>query len=232
MVRLRAFGTYDFRIVDVPRFLKEVAGTDHHFRLDEFADTMRSRIVSVFSRRAREREDSRARRRLPLRRAGRGAAAARSTRCSREKYGLEMTAFVVENVSVPPEVEQAIDKRSSHGGGRQPERLRQVPDGAGARPGRQRRRRHGRGARDRHGDGAADDEPARRHRSAGDARRAGARAGGGAGAPELFTPAQVAQQLGVAESDVLASLESGDLKGRRIGTQWRITRAALDAFLQ
>src|SRR5712672_4106020 len=49
IVRLRAFGTYDFHIVDVPRFLKEVAGTDDHFRLEEFADVMRSRIVSVLS---------------------------------------------------------------------------------------------------------------------------------------------------------------------------------------
>ena len=49
IVRLRAYGTFDFRIVDVKKFLKEVAGTDDHFRLDEFADTMRSRIVSVFS---------------------------------------------------------------------------------------------------------------------------------------------------------------------------------------
>ncbi|MEO6565401.1 MAG: SPFH domain-containing protein, partial [Casimicrobiaceae bacterium] len=32
IVRLRAFGTYDFRIVDVKKFLKEVAGTDNHFR--------------------------------------------------------------------------------------------------------------------------------------------------------------------------------------------------------
>ena len=38
IVRVRAFGTYDFRIVDPPKFLKEVAGTDNHFRLDEFAD--------------------------------------------------------------------------------------------------------------------------------------------------------------------------------------------------
>ena len=49
VVRLRAFGTYDFRIVDVPTFLREVAGTDRDFRLDEFADTMRSRIVSLFT---------------------------------------------------------------------------------------------------------------------------------------------------------------------------------------
>src|ERR1043166_1461011 len=49
IVRARAFGTYDFHVVDVKLFLKEVAGTDDHFRLDEFSDTMRSRIVSVFS---------------------------------------------------------------------------------------------------------------------------------------------------------------------------------------
>src|SRR5206468_11860244 len=30
-----------------------------------------------------------------------------------EKYGLEMASFILENVSVPPEVEQAIDKRAS-----------------------------------------------------------------------------------------------------------------------
>src|SRR4029079_678029 len=48
IVRVRAFGTYDFHIVETAKFLKEVAGTDQHFRLDEFADVMRSRLVSVF----------------------------------------------------------------------------------------------------------------------------------------------------------------------------------------
>ena len=41
IVRVRAFGTYDFRISDPKRFSR-VAGTDQHFRLEEFADTMRS----------------------------------------------------------------------------------------------------------------------------------------------------------------------------------------------
>src|SRR5574342_146003 len=49
IVRARAYGIYDFKVVDVKTFLREVAGTDHQFRLDEFADTMRSRIVSVFT---------------------------------------------------------------------------------------------------------------------------------------------------------------------------------------
>jgi len=112
IVRLRAFGTYDFRIVDVKKFLKEVAGTDTHFRLDEFHDTMRSRIVSVFSDAlasakipaldVASRYGELGEALLPLINPALGA-----------KYGLEMTAFVVENVSVPPEVEAAIDKRSS-----------------------------------------------------------------------------------------------------------------------
>ena len=52
-----------------------------------------------------------------------------------------------------------------------------------------------------------------------------------AAAPDLFTPAQVAQRLGVSETDVLASLDSGDIKGKKIGTAWRITKTALDEFL-
>ena len=112
VVRLRAFGSYDFRIVDAPKFLREVAGTDQNFRLDEFADTMRSRIVSVFTE--------------ALARAGVPAldVAQRYTELGeallpivnpaiRDKYGLEITTFLIESVSVPPELEQAIDKRSS-----------------------------------------------------------------------------------------------------------------------
>jgi excisionase family DNA binding protein len=45
-------------------------------------------------------------------------------------------------------------------------------------------------------------------------------------------PADAAKALGVAEADVIASLEAGDLKGKRIGTQWRITKTALADFLK
>ena len=112
IVRVRAFGTYDFKIVDPKTFLREVAGSDHNFRLDEFADTMRSRIVSIFT-------DAIATAKIPVL-----DVASRYTELGDAllplinpaivaKYGLEITSFIVENVSVPPEVEQAIDKRSS-----------------------------------------------------------------------------------------------------------------------
>ena len=48
---------------------------------------------------------------------------------------------------------------------------------------------------------------------------------------DILTPAQVAQTLGVTEQDVIASIDAGDLKGKKIGTQYRITKAALDEFL-
>jgi len=48
---------------------------------------------------------------------------------------------------------------------------------------------------------------------------------------DVLTPAQVAEALGVTEADVIASLEAGDLKGRKIGSQYRVTKAALDEFL-
>jgi excisionase family DNA binding protein len=59
----------------------------------------------------------------------------------------------------------------------------------------------------------------------------GAAAAAAGGVPDLLGPAQAAQMLGVSEADVIASLEAGDLKGKKIGSAWRITRAALDAFL-
>jgi excisionase family DNA binding protein len=50
--------------------------------------------------------------------------------------------------------------------------------------------------------------------------------------PELLAPADAAKALGVGEADILAALGDGSLKGKKIGTQWRITRAALEDFLR
>jgi excisionase family DNA binding protein len=232
IVRLRAYGTYDFRVADVKKFLKEVAGTDDHFRLDEFNDTMRSRIVSVFS-------DALATAKVPAL-----DVAARYSELGDallpvinpilgEKYGLAMTAFVVENVSVPPEVEQAIDKRSSmaavgnlndyvkfqmaqgmeKGGGGAGGMAAEMAVGM-AMAQQMMNQSGGLMAQATKGVAAAPPAPAP-----------------SAAAPEVLTPAQVGAVLGVSEADVISSLEAGDLKGRKIGTQWRVTRTAVDAFL-
>jgi membrane protease subunit (stomatin/prohibitin family) len=53
-----------------------------------------------------------------------------------------------------------------------------------------------------------------------------------AGLPKLYSPADIAQTLGVTEADVITSLEAGELKGKKIGSAWRITQGALDDFLR
>jgi excisionase family DNA binding protein len=232
IVRVRAYGTFDFRVVDTKLFLKEVAGTDHQFRLDEFADTMRSRVVSVFS-------DALASAKVPVL-----DVAARYSELGEAllpainpvmggKYGLEIPSFIVENVSLPPEVEQAIDKRSSMAavgnlndyvkfqmaesmtageGGGMANTAAQL--GAGLAMGQQMMAAMGTG------------------QTTPSAAPASVPAGGGAGLPELLSPADAAGALGVAEADVMAALTDGSLKGKRIGSAWRITRTALEEFLK
>ncbi len=58
----------------------------------------------------------------------------------------------------------------------------------------------------------------------------GAPAGGGT--PDVMTPAEAAQVLRVSEEDVMAAIQSGDLKARKIGTAYRISKDALDTFLK
>jgi excisionase family DNA binding protein len=49
--------------------------------------------------------------------------------------------------------------------------------------------------------------------------------------PDLLSPADAAKALGVSEADVMSVIESGELAAKKIGSAWRIRRAALDDFL-
>ena len=51
------------------------------------------------------------------------------------------------------------------------------------------------------------------------------------GTPDVMTPAQAAVIVQVSEADIVAAIEAGDLKARKIGTSYRISKAALDEFL-
>jgi membrane protease subunit (stomatin/prohibitin family) len=230
IVRVRAFGTYDFRIVEPPKFLKEVAGTDNHFRLDEFADVMRSRLVSVFS-------DALATAKVPVldvatRYSELGEALLPLINPAlKEKYGLEMASFIVENVSVPAEVEAAIDKRSSMAAvGNLNDfvkyQMAQGLEKGGAGVG-------GIGAEMAVGMSIANQMLNQPGGIAAQATApAGAAAAAASGIPETLGPADAAKILGVSEADVVSSLEGGDLKGKKIGSQWRITKTAIADFLK
>ena len=54
----------------------------------------------------------------------------------------------------------------------------------------------------------------------------------GGGMPAVMTPAEAANVLRVSEEDVVAAIEAGDLKARKMGNAYRISRSALEEFLQ
>jgi excisionase family DNA binding protein len=227
IVRARAFGTYDFKITDVKVFLREVAGSDHNFRLDEFADTMRSRIVSIFT-------DALATAKVPVL-----DVAARYTELGEallplinpavsSKYGLELSSFIVENVSVPPEVEQAIDKRSSMAAIGNLNDFVKYQMGKGFEQGGGAAGAAGTAAELAVGFGIA--QQMMQQGFAGGAATPTV-APTAASMPDLLGPADAAKVLGVGEPDVVAILESGELKGKKIGSVWRIRRAAIDEYL-
>ena len=145
------------------------------------------------------------------------------------KYGIEITSFIVENVSVPPEVEQAIDKRSSMAAIGNLNEFVKYQMGKGFESGGGSAGAAGTAAELAVGFGIA--QQMMRDGFAGGQATPTVGAPSGASLPELLSPAEAAQARGVSEADVLAVLDAGDLKGKWIGAAWRIPRAALTDYM-
>lgn len=56
-------------------------------------------------------------------------------------------------------------------------------------------------------------------------------AAAGASMPDVMTPSEAAAVLRVSEEDVVAAIEAGDLRARKLGNAYRISKAALEEFL-
>ena len=112
-VRLRAFGTYAMRVVDAGALVKEIAGTNGRLTVDGLTAQVRNLIVSRFS-------ESLGESRIPAldlaaNYSELGGSIAGHMRPAVAQYGIELTALLIENISLPPEVEQALDSRTKMG---------------------------------------------------------------------------------------------------------------------
>ncbi len=113
VVRLRAFGAYSMRVADPREFIKEVAGTNAHFQTEDIDAQLKRAIVSEFSDAIGEMKIPA----LDLAAQYKELGEAIRTKINEDfrTYGLEVTKFYIENISLPEEVERALDKRSSMG---------------------------------------------------------------------------------------------------------------------
>lgn len=112
-VRLRAFGTYGIRVTDPAAFMRQVVGTDGCFTTDEIEGQLRSMIVSSFSGMLAKSKIAALDLASNYRTMGDSSREAMNPDI--QSYGLTITAFVIENISLPPEVEKMLDIRSQMG---------------------------------------------------------------------------------------------------------------------
>jgi membrane protease subunit (stomatin/prohibitin family) len=113
MVRLRAFGIYSIRVADPQAFIKEIAGTNARFMTEDIEGQLKRTLVSGFSDALGESKIA------ALDLASNYDELSKFTRTKLNEefrtFGLELTKFVIENISLPQEVEAAMDKRTSMG---------------------------------------------------------------------------------------------------------------------
>ena len=111
--RIRAYGTYSVRVTDPAKFLVEIVGTDGEFTMDEISFQIRNIIVQAFSRVI-------AGAGIPVldmaaNTADLGKIVATEISGIVAEYGLSIPEFYIENISLPPAVEEVLDKRTSMG---------------------------------------------------------------------------------------------------------------------
>jgi membrane protease subunit (stomatin/prohibitin family) len=112
-VRLRAFGTYVMKVNDPAVLIRQIVGTDGHFTVDEIVNQLRNLIVSRFAEIAGQSK-------IPVLDMAANYSELGDFLTKRiapefQSYGLELTKLLVENISLPPAVEEALDKRTSMG---------------------------------------------------------------------------------------------------------------------
>lgn len=112
-VRLRAFGTYVVKVSEPVKFIKEIVGTGGLFTTEEVSEQLKNLIVTRFS-------DMLAESKIPvldLAASYNELSTFLTGKIAPEflEYGIEVTKLLVENISLPPEVEEALDKKSSMG---------------------------------------------------------------------------------------------------------------------
>lgn len=113
MVRLRAFGIYSYRITDPKLFYSEVSGTRETYTVDDLEQQLRNQVVATMSSALGSSQ-------VPfLDMAANQGLMADTIKAALEpvfaRYGVALDSFAVENISLPEELQKAIDKRIAMG---------------------------------------------------------------------------------------------------------------------
>lgn len=112
-IRLRGFGIYSFKVDDPRKFMTEMSGVVNSYSVSNVAEQMKPTIVSAITDAIAESEISA----LDLAKSYKEFAQTVLEHGKKdfENFGLELSSLVIENLSLPEEVEKALDERTKLG---------------------------------------------------------------------------------------------------------------------
>jgi len=112
-IRLRAFGVYSFKVDDAKKFMEEVFGSNEVYKVDDISEQLKPLLIQGFSDAIAESKISA----LDLA-ANYKEFSETILKCSQPEFkglGLKLASMIIENISLPDEVEKALDERTQAG---------------------------------------------------------------------------------------------------------------------
>ena len=230
IVRLRAFGNYSVQVTDPQLFVTKVVGTGGVYRTSEIQDFLRGMIIARFTDLLGEAKVPALD--LPALQDEVGAAVRAKLGDEFDAFGLALKTFFLQNISMPEEVQKAIDQRASMGAIGDMQRFTQYQAAQALRDAAQQEGGGLTGAGVGLGAGAG--LGAVMGQAMGQAMQGGQQPEGQSAepaTPDIMTLSEAAAYMRVGEEDVLEVIKSGDLKAKKIGSSYRISKQAIDEFL-
>lgn len=229
IVRLRAFGNYSVQVNDPQLFVTKVVGTGGSYRTSEIQDFLRGMIISRFTDLLAEAKVPALD--LPALQDEIGAAVRAKLTDEFDAFGLILKTFFLQNISMPEEVQKAIDQRASMGAIGDMQKFTQYQAAQALRDAAQQEGGlTGAGV----GLGAGAGLGAVMGQAMGQSMQGGQQAGDQGAAPtvpDIMTLSEAAAYMRVGEEDVLEVIKSGELKAKKIGSSYRVSKQAIDDFL-
>ena len=230
IVRLRAFGNYSVQVTDPQLFVTKIVGTGRGYQTNQIEDYLRGMIIARFSDLLGESKipvlD------LPGMQDEIAAAVRAKLTDDYDALGLVLKTFFLQNISMPEEVQEAIDQRASMGAIGDMQKFTQFQAAQAMRDAAQQEGGGGLAGAGL-GLGAGAGLGAIMGQTMGQAMQGGQQTqpAAEAAAPDVMTLSEAAAYLRVGEEDILEAIKSGDLKAKKIGSSYRVSKEAVDEFL-
>jgi excisionase family DNA binding protein len=241
IVRLRAFGNYSVQINNPQLFVTKIVGTGTGYQTNQIQDFLRGMIIARFSDLLGTSKVAALD--LPAMQDELGAGVRAKLTDEFDAFGLALKTLFLQNISLPEEVQKAVDQRASMGAIGDMKTFMQYQAAQALRDAAQQEGGGGGLAGAGMGLGAGAGlgavlgqtmaqamQPGQQPPQPG-AAPAAPTPGAPPSAPDIMTLSEAAAYMRVGEQDVLDAIKAGQLKAKQIGSSYRISRQAVEEFL-